>query len=99
MQTSAEKAKEYATGATPDSGEAPKYPYGLTLCLGDDSLEKLGMVAPAVGAEVMVMAKAKVTSVSEREEQDGGKCRNVDLQITDMRVAPADKMYPNSDMK
>lgn len=94
MQMSTEEAKEQA----PSLADAPKYPYGLTLCLNDDSLKKLGMGAPAVGAEMRVIARAKVTSVSAREEQDGGMCRNVDLQITDMEVSPANQFYNNSGM-
>lgn len=65
-------------------GDAPLYPYGLQLRLDDEALDKLGEdTLPEVGGSIMVIAKAKVTSVSSNES-DSGKRRNVELQITDL---------------
>jgi hypothetical protein len=73
-------------------GDAPIYPYGLQLRLDEEALDKLGETTlPAVGESVMVYAKAKVVSVSSNESTDGGKRRNVELQITDLCLEdPAD---------
>lgn len=103
MQMSPEAAKEYAGGIAADPGNAPKYPYGLCICLNDDSLKKLGISdLPAVGGTFMVMAQVTVSSVRSSQQQDGDKERSVDLQITDMALeAPpkeinAQALYPNS---
>lgn len=81
-------------------GDAPIYPYGLQLRLDEDALGKLGETTlPAVGESVMVYAKAKVVSVSSNESTDGGKRRNVELQITDLCLedpgddATAERLY------
>lgn len=79
--------------------EAPEYPYGLSISLDDESMNKLGLgELPAVGDEMMVMAKVKVQSASESEYEGEGKSRNVTFQITDMGLKEeekraADKMY------
>lgn len=86
MQMTAEEAKEYTQPIA--VGDAPKYPYGLCLCLNDESLKKLGISDPLpVGTEVVITARAKVTSAGAREEIDGGKYANMDLQITDMEIS------------
>lgn len=60
------------------------YPYGLQLRLENDQLLALGITeSPTVGDLVKLMAKAKVVSVSLREET-GEKDICVCLQITDM---------------
>jgi hypothetical protein len=93
MQTSAEEAKEYAA---PDAGEAPKYPWGLGICLSDDSLKNLGIdKLPEVGTEMMLMAKVIVTSVRSSQQMDGDKESGCDLQITDMSLSePVAKIDP-----
>lgn len=105
MQMSATEAKEYATGAAP-VGDAPRYPYGLCICLSTESLAKLGITTlPEVGSELMVMAKVQVTSVGSSQQMDGDKSNNCDLQITDMTLsAPVKEVdskafYPNSKME
>jgi hypothetical protein len=77
----------------PCDPQGPAYPYGLTIQLDDETLEKLGVKdLPAVGAEILLSAKAKVTSVSVNEQQDADgdkeadKRRSVGLQITDLDV-------------
>ena len=83
--------------------ETPEYPYGLSISLDDESMNKLGLgELPAVGDEMMVMAKVKVKSAGESEYEGEEKSRNVTLQITDMGLKEeekraADKMYGGND--
>lgn len=90
MQMSAEEAKEYST-VDSKPGDAPKYPYGLALYLCDDSMKKLGMSMPEVGAEMTLTAKVVVTSVGMSQQQDGDKETRAELQITDMELAAPGK--------
>lgn len=90
MQLTPEEAKdEYACAPTSD-GDAPKYPYGLTLCLGDEALAKLGVQSlPAVGTRVLVLAEAYVSGISMRERQGGKRTQDVDIQLTALDLQPA----------
>lgn len=80
--------------------EGPIYPYGLSLSLDGDALDKVGMSAlPEVGEEMLLHAKVKVTSVSSNEHEHG-KHKSVSLQITDLgledageKTAAADALY------
>ncbi len=77
--------------ATPDDpGEADlkeEFPWGLSLNLEEEVLERLGMkTLPVVGQVVNVIAVAKVVSISERDTEGAGVSRSVSLQITDMEV-------------
>lgn len=92
--------------------DAPEYPYGLRLCLDNESLTKLGITElPAIDAEFKVTALACVVSVSQHESQGSDKPhRSVDLQIEMLELAPAkeeageggqssaQRMYANSGM-
>jgi len=91
--------------------DAPEYPYGLRICLDNESLTKLGITElPAIDAEFKVTALACVVSVSQHESQGSDKPRcSVDLQIEMMELAPAkeeagegksiaQRMYANSNM-
>jgi len=74
--------------------DAPMYPYGLQLRLDEEALDKLGEdQLPDVGGTILVIAKARVTSVSSNES-DSGKRRNVELQITDLCLEAADGEQP-----
>ena len=67
---------------------APDYPWGLTLNLGTDELDKLGMKTPTVGEEMTLTVKVRVTSCREDEhERPDGKHvedRGCTLQVTDI---------------
>lgn len=92
MKMSAEESKEYATAEY----EAPQYPYGLSIDLDDDALEKLGITAlPKVGAEMMITAKCVVKSVSANQMQGGDAESRVCLQITDMDVGQTENAQNN----
>ncbi|EOU1336451.1 capsid staple protein [Cronobacter malonaticus] len=74
-----------------ESGETKTrddYPWGLRINLDNETLKKLGVSMPAVGAEVMITARAVVKGTSVRDDGDE-KYQNADVQITDMAIAPA----------
>ena len=85
------------------------YGYGLRICLNDDQCEALGVLGPIkAGTVVQVVAMATVVRCSEEAEADGddtGTDIYLDLQITDMALAPpvaavdATKLYPKSKME
>jgi len=76
-----EKDVAPATVAT----DQPRYPWGLSISLDDDSLTKLGITTlPEAGAELLLSARAKVTSIESRDTQGGGKSKSMGLQITAM---------------
>jgi hypothetical protein len=88
--TKEEAKSEY--GVEPDDDSLPKYPYGLTLYLDDDTLKKLGITdLPKVGTSMPATVTVMVTGTSQRATQsskDGEQMRTcVDLQITDMDIA------------
>lgn len=80
--------------------EAPEFPWGLSVNLDEDSLEKLKVEKlPEVGDEFEMIATVKATAVSENEDEDGTR-RSVSLQITDMALfhagdkgKPEDRLY------
>jgi hypothetical protein len=86
MKQDPKDAAEY--GSVAPSGEQPLYPYGLSLCLNDESLKKLGMSLPAVGGTFMLMAQVEVTRATANKVQDGEAEVGCDLQITDMQLSP-----------
>lgn len=92
MALTAAEAKENMIGYASDVGEAPKFPYGLSLDLNNDVLTKLGITTlPAVGASMLLSAEVKVTRISAYEEQDGAE-QCLGLQIVAMDLsAPAEE--------
>lgn len=97
-----EQAKsEY--GVEPTDDDLPKYPYGLSIYLDDDTLKKLGITdLPKVGTSMPATITVMVTGTSQRATQsskDGKQLRTcVDLQITDMDItmptkSAADVLY------
>ncbi len=70
------------------AADAPAYPWGLTLNLDEDALEKLGIDLPDVDTKVMVIAKARVTSVSANQSTGGEKRRSLSLQIEELCLEP-----------
>jgi hypothetical protein len=75
----------------------PAYPWGLSLCLNDESLDKLGIDGdlPDVGDVIHIAALCRVTCASETENatEDGGKetCRRIELQVTHMAAEDEDR--------
>lgn len=95
----AEEAKE-KTGEAQEL-EAPKFPYGLSLYLDEQTKSKLGLGDVKVGDTMVIAGEVRVTGYSEREEQGGKKHSYCDLQITRLGVeggggkTAAQKVYPN----
>jgi hypothetical protein len=85
----------------PSEADAPKYPYGLSISLNDETLKKLGIAeVPAVGAKMKLIAEVEVVSTSQYARQEGTD-KDVSLQITSMELdggAKPSTMYPNSAM-
>jgi hypothetical protein len=90
MALTPDEAKEEAgCMVTSSDDDTPKYPYGLSLYLNDETLQKLGMTSmPDVGTKLRLVALVDVTGNSQRQTQDG-KDVSMDLQITDMELVPA----------
>lgn len=87
MKMSAGEAKGYASPSVA-MDDAPRYPYGLCINLGDDGIDKLGLVAlPEVGSTLMIQARVQVVAVRMNQRQDELD-RNLELQITDMAIGP-----------
>lgn len=90
MKMSAEEAKEETGLLGSDIADAPEYPYGLTLTLCDESMQKLGMATlPVVGTKMMITAMVTVTGTRANSTQGGDDEQSTDLQITDMQIGPA----------
>jgi len=87
----AEKQGGVCCDETEDGG--PKYPWGTSLCLGTEAMDKLGVGLMPVGTEVIIIAKARVTGTSSRERQSG-MSQDMDIQLTAMEItaAQADSM-------
>lgn len=83
MARSPEKVQETQSMPAAVAADQPVYPYGLSISLGKDELEKLGVDHAdwQVGDIFHLHALAKVTSVSSHETEGGESCR-VELQIT-----------------
>jgi hypothetical protein len=89
-----------------DSGDGPKYPWGLRLHFNEETMEKIGELPP-VGTEVELTIKAKVTehSIEEVEIGDTTKMRKSGaVQVTALAFPETQKktdadraagMYPN----
>lgn len=70
-----------------EADEAPQYPYGLSICLDDETLDKLGITElPPVGTAFTLTARVEVCSTSQYQNQDGADA-SMSLQITDMELA------------
>lgn len=85
--------------------DAPRYPWGLSVSLDNEVLEKLGMKElPEVGDELELLARVTVTRVSSTDQAEGGPSRDVGLQMTEMaleaptrRKSTADVLYRGKD--
>lgn len=88
--------KDYTFGGI-DPTPSP-YPYGLSICLDEDSIGKLGLIAlPMVGEKMTLTAKVEVRNVSMSESAERGKDRRVELQITDMALGASDDKPEGTD--
>lgn len=75
--------------------EEPEFPWGLRVDLDNESLDKLGIKdLPKVGEKMTLVAKVEVIRVSESDSVSGEPRRDMELQITDMELAPEDTRSP-----
>lgn len=89
---------EQKDAVEPSSADRPRYPWGLSISLDTDTLDKLGMkTLPDVGEAYMLVARVDVTGVSSNESE-GGKARSVSLQITDLCLEDATKKKSAADV-
>lgn len=92
MVESPDEQRKLISGmALPMEDNKPRYPYGLSLNLNEDSLEKLGIeTLPEVGSTIHLKALAKVTSVS-KDATDEKESSRVCLQITHLAFEEEDE--------
>lgn len=66
--------------------DGPAYPWGLSLTLDNDALDKLDLDEDdfKVGATMMLVAKVEVTAISSNETRGSDPNKSVGLQITDL---------------
>lgn len=65
----------------------PDHPYGLRISLTHVELKKLGLDKDcSVGDVLEFEARARVTHVSDNQNEDGSECCRVELQIEGMGV-------------
>lgn len=89
MKLTPAEAKDADLCCAPSDDGGPKYPYGLSINLDDETLAKLGITTlPAVGAVMQLTASVEVTSTSQYERQDEKEI-NINLQITAMELGGA----------
>jgi hypothetical protein len=86
MKMTPAEAKDATAMPAEDAKDQPRYPWGLSLTLADETLTRLGLSLPEVDDVVTVTARATVTSVSANGTQGAGERRSVGLQITDLAI-------------
>lgn len=86
MKLTKEKREPKGETALTNS-EGPEYPYGLSISLDNDGLEKIGIKEmPELGKTMILHAKVEVTNISENQNQREKPHRSLVLQITDMAI-------------
>jgi hypothetical protein len=89
MTAAERKAQSGPTLATAAAEPGPRYPWGLTLTLDDDALDKLGIdTLPTVATAQMLVARVEVTRTSSDVGDDKKKRQSLSLQITDCCLEP-----------
>lgn len=84
MKLSKKERKESVPKAV---SEGPSYPYGLRLCLDNDTLEKLGLKSlPKTGVKMTIHAVGEVVSVSQHESEGRDNDRRLEIQIHELGV-------------
>ena len=89
--TPEEMKKDALTMSQPSSYE-PVYPYGLSISLCNDELEKLNLSTEhaQVGDHILMECIAKVTSISMNDTAEGKRSR-VELTLTHIAVESEDE--------
>lgn len=99
MKRTPKEKQETAEMATPIASNQPDYPYGLSISLCEDELEKLGFVQNElqVGDMVHLNAMASVTSVSSSDNHVNGPSCRVELQLTHIQAEDEDEEFEESE--
>lgn len=80
-------AKERKKNSEPMKISGDDYPYGLTVHLDHEALEKLGIKnLPKAGGKVMLHAHAHVKSTEDRTEDGGKRRRSMSLELRKMAL-------------
>lgn len=92
------KDSSYGTIIAQKEPDQPVYPWGLSISLGDEELDKLDLDCDCeIGEEITFVVRCEVTSVSQNKSDDGPKSR-LELQIVAMRpLDPPADMMPDND--
>ena len=97
-----EKSETLSDMATPAmvSPDVPDYPWGLSISMCEEELEKLGLDEKdmSVGDIYHFHALVKVTSVSSNEYENGKHCR-VEFQITHLSGESEDEENEEAEEK
>lgn len=94
-RTPAEKEEVKESYAFP--ANIPDYPYGLSISLTEEELDKLNVDFSdwSVGDQFNLFALAKITSISQNSNEDRECCR-VEMQIMELS-GPEDESEPQDD--
>lgn len=87
MKRTKTEAKKRDSGLCSPCEPSEQYPYGLTVRLENDSLDKLGIEElPGVGDTMKLVAEVTVESASQSSRLNGEPRRDISLQITKMSL-------------
>ena len=78
-------------------GESDRYPYGLSVSLDHDSVEKLGLhkKPPKVGSKVHLHSHAHVKSHDITHGEDGKPRHRIELQLQKMAIEASKPEHAN----
>lgn len=83
----------------PEPYKGEDYPYGLTVHLDHDALEKLGIKnLPKAGGKVMLHAHAHVKSTEDRNEDGGKRRRSMSLELRKMAIEATQRAADEPDI-
>lgn len=100
MKRTKKEAKDNSPEVAKSSMEE-KYPWGLSITLEKESLEKLGIDVSkcGIGDKVMIEAECEVSNISMSERIKGQDQKTLGLQITRMAVDTSKKKKSSSYFK
>jgi hypothetical protein len=96
MKRTKTEKKEYGVDAAPSSVDEDEYPYGLSINLEKECLDKLGLDIDdfSINGKADMVCEAEVTSLHENANRHNTRA-SVTLQITNMAL----KVQPNEEPK
>lgn len=93
MKQNASDRQESLATAPGEKDSGPVYPYGLSITLDNEALEKLGLDVSdlTVGESKLLIAKVEITAISSNQYKGGDENQSASLQITDCCLEDAPK--------